>query len=163
MSFKSPITLAVLFISFLCSLAIWGKINPRKKAEDDYALFFSPQTHTVSMCYVAMTWFTRSNSYVMMMLCYDGPRMPPLGAGPAYIRSNLSDLILGQSILPEHLSGTWDRCVVQLWSCCSFIRSIAASLPIYIYIYIYTQYIYIYYIYIYTHNIYIYTYSIYLY
>ncbi len=54
-----------------------------------------------------------------------------------YIRSTLSDLILGQSNLPECLSGTRDRCVVQLWSC-SFIRSTAPSL-IYIYIYTHTR------------------------
>ncbi len=34
-----------------------------------------------------------------------GLRMPPLGTGPACIRSTLTDLILGQSILPERSCG----------------------------------------------------------
>ncbi len=43
--------------SFIPFVALW---KPRKKAEEDYVLFFS-NTHTVNMCYVSMTRYTRSN------------------------------------------------------------------------------------------------------
>ncbi len=55
-----------------------------------------------------------------------GLRMPPLGADPACIRSTLTDLILGQSILPERSCG-----VVEL----SLIYSLHRPLPIDIFIY----------------------------
>ncbi len=51
-----------LFIhSLLCSLAVWGKMHPRKKQRKIASSFF-PQTHTVIM----MTQFTQSNSHVMI-------------------------------------------------------------------------------------------------
>ncbi len=62
--------------------------------------------------------------------------MPPLGAGPAYIRSTLIDIILGQSILPEHHwdSGPVCGAVVEL-----SLFYFAPPPPPYIYIYIYIQ------------------------
>ncbi len=42
----------------LCSLADWGKMHPIKKSRGRLCPLFSPQTHIISMCYVAMTRFT---------------------------------------------------------------------------------------------------------
>ncbi len=58
-----------LTFSFFHLFALWTagvKCTP-KKAEDDHVLFFPPNTvPKVSMCYVAMTRFTLSNSHVMI-------------------------------------------------------------------------------------------------
>ncbi len=56
----------VFILSLICSLDGWSKMHP-KKAEDHHVLFFPPNTvPKVSMCYVAMTRFTLSNSHVMI-------------------------------------------------------------------------------------------------
>ncbi len=51
--------------SLLWSLAVWGKMHPRKKQRTITYFLFS-NIHTVSMCFVAMTRFTRSNFHFMI-------------------------------------------------------------------------------------------------